>query len=56
MNYESAGTPSMMSPDRHPPILDAIANSDVAAAMRVVEQHMAVAAEQYAPSSDGHEP
>ena len=56
MNYESAGTPSMMTPDRHTPILDAIASSDVAAAMRVVEQHMAVAAEQYAPSSDRHEP
>jgi len=56
MNYESAGTPTMMSQDRHKPILDAIASSDVAAAVRVVEQHMAVAAEQYAPTGDDQAP
>ena len=39
----------MMTRDRHTPIVDAIASSDVATARAVVEQHMAVAAEQYAP-------
>ena len=49
MNGESAGTPTMMARDRHAPIVDAIAGGDVAAAVRVVEQHMAAAARQYAP-------
>jgi DNA-binding GntR family transcriptional regulator len=49
MNYESAGTPSMMARTRHAPIVDAIERGDVAAAQSVVDQHMAVAAEQYAP-------
>ncbi len=49
MNGESAETPSMMSRDRHAPIVDAIASGDVAAATRIVEQHMAAAAHQYAP-------
>ena len=39
----------MMARDRHAPIVDAIERGDVAAAMSVVEQHMAAAAEQYAP-------
>jgi DNA-binding GntR family transcriptional regulator len=51
MNYESSGTPTMMSRDRHAPIVEAIADGDVHAAMKVVEQHMAVAAEQYAPTT-----
>lgn len=50
MNCESAETPTMMSQDRHAPIVDAIASGEVPAAMRVVEQHMAAAAEQYAPT------
>jgi DNA-binding GntR family transcriptional regulator len=50
MNCETEARPTMMSRDRHAPIVDAIENGDVAAAMRVVEQHMAAAAEQYAPS------
>jgi DNA-binding GntR family transcriptional regulator len=49
MNGESAQSPSMMSRDRHAPIVDAIARGDVAAATQVVEQHMAAAARQYAP-------
>src|SRR6476619_5405224 len=49
MNYESAGTPSMMARTRHAPIVEAIERGDVAAAKSVVEQHMAAAAEQYAP-------
>ena len=43
----------MMSRDRHAPIVEAIARGDVAAATEVVEQHMASAADQYAPLSDG---
>jgi DNA-binding GntR family transcriptional regulator len=50
MNGEVEGMPSMMSRDRHAPIVDAIARGDVPAAVSVVEQHMAAAAEQYAPS------
>ena len=49
MSYESASTPSMMARTRHAPIVDAIERGDVAAAKSVVEQHMAAAAEQYAP-------
>jgi DNA-binding GntR family transcriptional regulator len=48
-NGASAETPTMMSRDRHAPIVDAIERGDVAAAMAIVEQHMAAAAEQYAP-------
>jgi DNA-binding GntR family transcriptional regulator len=49
MNCESKSRPTMMSRDRHSPIVDAIESGDVPAAMRVVEQHMAAAAAQYAP-------
>ena len=48
-NGTSAGTPTMMSRDRHAPIVDAIERGDAAAASVIVEQHMAVAADQYAP-------
>jgi DNA-binding GntR family transcriptional regulator len=53
MNCEADGTPSMMARDRHVPIVEAIARGDVPAAMTVVEQHMAAAAEQYAPADAG---
>jgi len=50
MNCESVDTPvSMMARARHLPIVEAIARGDVAAARSVLEQHMAAAAEQYAP-------
>lgn len=49
MNYESDQKPTMMSRDRHAPIVDAIERGDVNAAMQVLEEHMAAAAEQYAP-------
>jgi DNA-binding GntR family transcriptional regulator len=49
MNYESDQKPTMMSRDRHLPIVDAIERGDLSAAVQVVEQHMAAAAEQYAP-------
>ncbi len=52
MNYESAGTPTMMSRDRHASIVDAIEGGDVPSAVAVVEQHMAAAAMQYAPVTD----
>ena len=38
----------MMARDRHAPIVDAIERGDVAAALRVVEEHMASAAERFA--------
>src|SRR5215204_2846662 len=52
MNYESDEKPTMMSRDRHLPIVHAIERGDVDAAVQVVEQHMASAAAQYAPSDD----
>ncbi|MEK6439230.1 GntR family transcriptional regulator [Pseudonocardia sp. T1-2H] len=52
MNCESDGTPTMMSRDRHTSIVDAIESGDVPVATKVVEQHMAAAAEQYAPMTD----
>jgi DNA-binding GntR family transcriptional regulator len=50
MNCETANVPTMMSRDRHAPIVEAIERGDVPAALKVVEQHMAGAAEQYAPT------
>jgi DNA-binding GntR family transcriptional regulator len=48
INGESDGTSSMMSRDRHAPIVEAIERGDVPAAMTIVEKHMAAAAERYA--------
>jgi DNA-binding GntR family transcriptional regulator len=53
MNCESPAMPTMMSRDRHAAIVDAIESGDVPAAVAVVEQHMAAAATQYAPTTDG---
>ena len=50
MNYESDQKPTMMSRDRHLPIVDAIERGDLDTAVHVVEQHMAAAAQQYAPA------
>jgi DNA-binding GntR family transcriptional regulator len=50
MNYESDEKPTMMSRDRHLPVVEAIESGDVDAAVGVLEQHMAFAAEQYAPA------
>ena len=52
MNYESDEKPTMMSRDRHLPVVQAIESGDIDAAVGVVEQHMAFAAEQYAPADD----
>ena len=52
MNYESDEKPTMMSRDRHLPIVEAIESGNVGAAVGVLEQHMAFAAEQYAPADD----
>jgi DNA-binding GntR family transcriptional regulator len=52
MNYESDEKPTMMSRDRHLPVVEAIESGDVDAAVGVLEHHMAFAAEQYAPSDD----
>ena len=55
MNGEAVReAPTMMARDRHAPIVEAIAGGDAAAAVTVVEQHMAAAARQYAPlDADG---
>jgi DNA-binding GntR family transcriptional regulator len=53
MNCESDQNPTMMSRARHLPIVDAIERGDLNTAVQVVEQHMAAAAEQYAPADSG---
>jgi DNA-binding GntR family transcriptional regulator len=52
MNYESDARPTMMSRARHQPIVDAIEQGDLAAAVQVVEEHMKAAAEQYASTGE----
>jgi DNA-binding GntR family transcriptional regulator len=52
MNYESDEKPTMMSRDRHLPIVEAIESGNVDAAVGVLEHLMASAAEQYAPADD----
>jgi DNA-binding GntR family transcriptional regulator len=51
MNCESVEMPTMMSHSRHMPIVEAIEDGNVATARKVVEEHMAAAAEQYAPTA-----
>ena len=48
MSYESDEKPSMVTRDRHAPIVDAIERGDLSAAVQVVEHHMQAAVEQYA--------
>jgi DNA-binding GntR family transcriptional regulator len=48
MSHDVNQLPEIMSRDRHAPIVDAIEVGDVAAAVDVVKQHMAVAADLYA--------
>jgi DNA-binding GntR family transcriptional regulator len=50
MSHSSDQLPGIMSRDRHAPIVDAIEAGDAAAARAVLEEHMAGAAEVYAPS------
>lgn len=48
MSHDSRQLRSIMSHDRHAPIVDAIASGDLQAAVAVVEEHLARAAETYA--------
>lgn len=48
MNGDPTNSPVMMAGDRHAPIVDAIADGDVATAVATVEQHMHAAAEHFA--------
>ena len=50
MSHDAEQLPSIMSRDRHAPIVDAIAAGDVQTALDVVDEHMARAAETYAPA------
>jgi DNA-binding GntR family transcriptional regulator len=52
MNGDAEGSPVMMAGDRHAPILEAIESGEPADAVAVVEDHMAAAAEHFAPASD----
>ena len=54
MNGEPDNAPPMMSRDRHSPIIDAIEKGDVPAAVAVVEEHMAAAAEHLADTRDAN--
>jgi DNA-binding GntR family transcriptional regulator len=48
MSHDATQLPAIMSHDRHAPILDAIEQGDPAQASRVLEEHMAAAADIYA--------
>jgi DNA-binding GntR family transcriptional regulator len=48
MNGGPDRAPRMMSQDRHAPIVDAVEAVDLPAALRLMEQHMAEAADQLA--------
>ncbi|MFZ3598468.1 GntR family transcriptional regulator [Streptomyces sp. BH104] len=48
MSRDQDEAPAMMTRDRHAAIIDAIEAGDVAGAVAVVEEHMAVAAEHFA--------
>jgi DNA-binding GntR family transcriptional regulator len=48
MNGGPDRAPTMMSRDRHSPIIDAIERGDVAEAVRVVDEHMRAAADHFA--------
>lgn len=50
MSHDSEQLPEIMAYDRHTLIVDAIDAGDVATAVQIVEQHMAVAAKTYAAS------
>ena len=51
MSHDADQLPGIMSRDRHAPIIDAIEAGDVPAAVEVVKQHMAVAADLYASAA-----
>jgi DNA-binding GntR family transcriptional regulator len=48
MSHDASQLPGIMSDDRHATIVDAIEQGDAPAAQRVVDDHMAAAAELYA--------
>jgi DNA-binding GntR family transcriptional regulator len=48
MSHDATQLPGIMSQDRHAPIVDAIEQGDALTALRVVEDHMAAAADLYA--------
>ena len=48
MNGGPDRAPRMMSEDRHAPIIEAIENGDLAVGKRVIDQHMAEAADHFA--------
>ncbi|MDF2976787.1 MAG: transcriptional regulator, GntR family [Actinomycetospora sp.] len=52
MAGDAEGSPVMMAGDRHAPIVDAIAEGELDAALAVVNEHMAAAAEHFAPAAD----
>jgi DNA-binding GntR family transcriptional regulator len=48
MSHDASQLPGIMSRDRHAPIVEAIEAGDAPAALRIVEEHMAAAADLYA--------
>jgi DNA-binding GntR family transcriptional regulator len=51
MSHDATQLPGIMSEDRHATIVDAIEEGDIEAARRIVEEHMAAAADLYASAS-----
>jgi DNA-binding GntR family transcriptional regulator len=47
MNRDPEEAPAMMTPGRHAPIIDAVERGDLDAAIAVVEEHMAAAADHF---------
>ncbi|KAA9166563.1 GntR family transcriptional regulator [Amycolatopsis acidicola] len=47
MNRGPEGAPTMMTPARHAPIIDAIDNGDLDKALEVVQEHMTAAADHF---------
>jgi len=52
MNRGPEGAPSMMTPARHSPIIDAIDNGDLDKALEVVHEHMTAAADHFSGAAD----
>jgi DNA-binding FadR family transcriptional regulator len=52
MNRDPAEAPAMMTPGRHAPIIDAIESGDLPAALAVVDEHMAAAADHFTSVPD----
>jgi DNA-binding GntR family transcriptional regulator len=53
MNRGPEGAPSMMTPARHAPIIEAIERGDLGKALEVVQEHMTAAAAHFGGAAEG---